>query len=277
MMNRGVLYIIIASFFFSIINLLVKYLDQIPAIEIVFFRSVVSLLITGWALYRQKIIPWNQHTPLLVGRGLSGAIALTLYFTVIQNMPLATAVTILYLAPIFTIIIAILLLKEYPNKWQWPFLIIGFIGTGLVKNTDPRVDFKYFFMAITAAIFAALAYNFIRMLKGKADHNLVIFYFPLITIPFCLPFMIPVWKTPNLINFGLLIAIGVFTQVAQVFMTKAYMLEKASKISHYNYLTTFWAFISGIVFFDEHLNTLSIIGLFVIFIGIYFTSYFSSK
>ena len=276
-MNKGILYIVIASFFFSIINLLVKYLDQIPAIEIVFFRSIVSLAITGLALYKKKIKPWNKYTPLLIGRGLAGAIALTLYFSAIQNMPLATAVTILYLAPIFTIIIAIFLLKEFPNKTQWPFLIIGFIGTALVKNTDPRVELKYFLMALTAAIFAALAYNFIRMLKGKADHNLVIFYFPLITIPFCLPFMIPIWKTPDTINFFLLLAIGVCTQVAQVFMTKAYMLEKASKISHYNYLTTFWAFISGLIFFDEHLNYMSIIGLFVIFIGIYFTARYSDK
>lgn len=276
-MNKGIKYILIASFFFSIINILVKYLTSIPSIEIVFFRSIVTLLITYYTIHKLKLKIITEHTPLLIGRGLSGAIALSLYFYTIQNMPLATAVTLLYLAPILTIILSIFLLKEKPSKKQIPFFILCFIGAALVKNVDIRVSTLPFTMGIASAFFAALAYNFIRMLKGRVHHSVVIFYFPLTTLPFCVPWLIESWVTPSYTELIGLVAIGVCTQIAQVFMTKAYMLEKASKISHYNYMTSFWAFVSGVILFNEHLNYLSIIGVFVIFIGIVFSTKYAPK
>jgi drug/metabolite transporter (DMT)-like permease len=275
--SKGVQYILIASVFFSIINALVKYFDRIPAIEIVFFRSIVSLVLSYKTIHSLKIKIINKDTPLLLCRGISGAIALSLYFYTIQHIPLATAVTILYLAPIFTIILAIFMVKEYPNRKQWPFLIMCFIGAALMKNIDSRVSIKHFAMGIAAAFFAGLAYNFIRLLKDKAHHSLVIFYFPLVTIPFCLPWLIPNWITPKLDELIGLLSIGVLTQFAQVFMTKAYMQEKASKIGHFNYLTSFYAFATGIIFFDEHLNLISISGLIIMFVGIIFSSKFSNK
>jgi drug/metabolite transporter (DMT)-like permease len=228
-------------------------------------------------IYKLKLKIFSEHTPLLIGRGLSGAIALSLYFYTIQNMPLATAVTLLYLAPILTIILAIFLLKEKPNKKQIPFLILCFVGAGLMKNFDLRVTSLHFTMGLASAFFAALAYNFIRMLKGKVHHSVVIFYFPLISIPFCLPWLFTGWVTPNFVEFLGLLAIGVCTQIAQIYMTKAYMLEKAAKISHYNYVTSFWALITGMIFFNEHLNMISILGILTIFVGIVFSAKYAPK
>ncbi len=275
--SPGIKYILIATVFFSIINALVKYCEGIPSIEIVFFRSLVSLIITYYTIVKLKIKIFNEHTPTLFMRGLSGAIAMSLYFYTIQQMPLATAVTILYLAPIFTVILAIFFLKEYPGKKQWPFFFLCFIGVILMKNIDARVSTLHFCMGVTAAIFSGIAYNMIRMLKGKVHHSLVIFYFPLVTIPLCLPFLINSWVTPNAYQLLILVSIGVFTQIAQVFMTKAYMVDSAARISHFNYMTCFFAFITGILFFDEVLNVISMIGLFLVFVGIYFSTKFSPK
>jgi drug/metabolite transporter (DMT)-like permease len=273
--NDGIKNIIFATIFFGLINALVKYFSHIPSIEIVFFRSIVTLVISFIFIYRQKIKILNEHTPLLFLRGLSGAIALSLYFYTIQKMPIATAVTILYLAPIFTVILAGFINKEPPNKKQWPFIVLGFIGAVLMKNLDPRASVLHFFMGVTAALFAGLAYNFIRKLRGKAHHQLIIFYFPLVTIPICLPFLIPNWVTPTWFELLGLLAIGVSTQIAQVFMTKAYMAEKASKISHFNYLTCVYAFLTGIIFFNEQLNWISLVGMFCILISVTFSSKYS--
>ena len=275
--SKGIKYIILATIFFSIINALVKYCEGIPAIEIVFFRSLVSLIITSYTIYKLKIKIFNEHTPKLFVRGLAGAIAMSLYFYTIHNMPLATAVTILYLAPIFTVIFAIFFTGEYPNKKQWPFFLLSFVGVVLMKNIDTRVSGLHFMMGIIAAMFSGVAYNMIRILRGKVHHSLVIFYFPFITIPFCLPWLIPNWVTPNYYQLSILISIGVCTQIAQVFMTKAYMSSSAAKISHFNYLTCFFAFITGLIFFGEVLNIISIIGLVLVFVGILFSTRFSPK
>ena len=275
--SQGVKHILIAGLFFGVINAAVKYYSHIPAIEIVFFRSIVTFFISFFMVKRLKLKIINEHSKDLFLRGICGAIALTLYFYTIQQMPLATAVTILYLAPIFTVILAIPMNKEYPNKKQWPFLILAFCGAALMKGTDLRVSLTHFLMGLTAALFAGLAYNFIRKLKGRAHHHLIIFYFPMVTLPFCIPLMIPVWVTPNIQDFLALIALGVLTQFAQVHMTKAYLLEKASKISHFNYLTSGYALLMGVFIFQESINTLSIIGLIIIIIAVSISSRIAAK
>lgn len=262
--------------FFGLINALVKLYSHIPSIEIVFFRSITTLILSYTVIFKEDIKIINPHSKLLFLRGLSGAIALCLYFYTIQKMPLATAVTILYLAPIFTVILAGIMNNEPPNKKQWPFIIIGFFGAVLMKNFDPRASLIHFFMGVSAAFFAGLAYNFIRKLKGKAHHQLIIFYFPLVTIPITLPFLVNVWITPNWNEFFGLIAIGISTQLAQVFMTKAYLSEKASKISHFNYLTCVYALLTGLIFFNEQLNWMSLAGMLLILISVTFSSKFSN-
>ena len=226
---------------------------------------------------KAKLKIFNEHSPILFARGLSGAIALSMYFYTIQHMPLATAVTILYLAPIFTVIFAVLLVKEKPNRWQYPFMLLSLIGAGLMKNFDPRVSLTHFALGISAAVFAGIAYNCIRMLKGKFSTNLIILYFPMVTIPFCLPWLYFNWQTPDAHELIGLIFIGLCTQAAQYFMTRAYLLEPASKISHFNYLTVVYAFLTGIILFNESINTLSIIGLVLVFIGVLFSSRFANK
>lgn len=277
MLSSGAKNIIIASFFFSVINVLVKYYDHIPAIEIVFFRSAVTLVMSYIGIRRARVKIINEHFPLLILRGFCGAVGLSLFFYSIQNMPLATAVTVFYLAPVFTVLIGIFMNKESPAPGQWPFIIGGFLGAALMKNFDPRVSLLHFGTAVVAAFFAGLAYNFIRLLKDRAHHQLIIFFFPLVTIPICLPFMLPVWKTPSLPDLAGLLAIGVLTQLAQVYMTKAYMSESASKISHFNYLTAVWALLTGAVLFDELINPVSIAGMGVIIFSVIMSSRYAHR
>jgi drug/metabolite transporter (DMT)-like permease len=271
--SPGIKYILISGIFFSFINASVKLLHNISAVEIVFFRSIISLIISYAMIRKLKIKIFNKANFLeLLLRGLSGAIALVLYFTTIQNIPLAAAVTILYLAPIFTVILAIFINGEKPHPLQYVFMLLSVLGAVILKGGDVNISLKYFLMGITAAFFAGLAYNLIRRLRGRAHHHLIIFFFPFITIPVVTPMMISNWVTPNLTQLFLLISIGICTQIAQVYMTKAYLAEKVSKIGHYNYLTSIYAVIIGILFFNEQLHLTSIIGMSLIIIGVIFSA-----
>ena len=276
--SPGVKYILIAGIFFSFINASVKLLHNIPAVEIVFFRSIISLII-AYAMIRKlkiKIFQKSNFVELFL-RGLSGALALVLYFTTIQNIPLAAAVTILYLAPIFTVILAIFINQERPHPLQYPFMLLSMLGAFILKGATADFSVKYFAMGITAAFFAGLAYNLIRRLRGRANHHLIIFFFPFVTIPIVTPMMLHNWVTPNLSELILLISIGISTHIAQVFMTKAYLTEKVNKIGHFNYLTSVYAVIIGIICFNEQLNLNSFLGIALIITGVIFSNRFSKS
>ncbi len=131
----------LATFLFTLANTLVKVIDHIPAIEIVVFRAVISLIICWFTLKKQKIYPWGKprNRKFLIARGVFGSIALILFFMIIQRLPLANALVIFYITPIFTTLLAYAWLKEKFFKIQWVFFAISLMGVALIKGFDARV------------------------------------------------------------------------------------------------------------------------------------------
>lgn len=258
-------------------NIGVKYLENIPAYEIVFFRALVSLVVCYFLILRAKLSPWGNNRKLLIYRGLFGTAALMMYFYTLQNMPLASAVTIQYLSPIFTIIIAGIVLKEPPRAIQWLFFLVSFAGVVMVKGFDPRISVPELLIGIGSAICSASAYNFIRKLKDFDDPLVVVFYFPLVTVPIIGSYTAFHWVIPSLTDWIILILIGLATTVAQIFMTKGYQLEKAANISNYNYLGSVYAIAFGFILFSETISLLGYSGIFLILFGVIMGSRFRQQ
>ena len=275
--TTGVKYILASTVFFALMNIGVKYLDNIPAYEIVFFRALVSLVVCYFLLLKAKISPWGNNKKYLLLRGLAGTAALMMYFYTLQNMPLASAVTIQYLSPIFTIIIAGFLLKEYPRPVQWIFFVVSFGGVVMIKGFDPRITVTELAIGVAAAVGSALAYNFIRKLKDFDHPLVVVFYFPLVTVPIIGTYTVFHWVSPNLKDWIILILIGLATTVAQIFMTRGYQMEKAANVSNFNYLGTVYAIFLGYFIFSETIGVLGFVGIFLILFGVIMGSRFRQK
>jgi len=275
--SKGVFHMLLAVFFFSIMNVFVKLLGHIPAVEIVFFRALVSLVISVILLRANNINFWGNNKKVLILRSATGMIGLILYFKLIQSIPLASAVTILFLAPIFTNILGIFILKEKVHPLQWLFFLISFGGILLVKGFDTRIQPVHLVIGILASIFSGLAYNFIRKLKSS-DHPLVIiFYFPLITMPFAGIYSSFNWVKPIGIDWLILILVGIFTQTAQYFMTRSYQSEELSKVANLRYLSIVFAWTYGFFIFNETFNVMTYAGIFLAIAGVILNLWFKKK
>jgi len=268
LLTDGVRYMLLATFTFTLMKVCVKLIPHIPAIEIIFFRSIISFVISVFYLNRQKVSIWGNNRKILILRGVTGAIALITYFSLLQQIPLATASTLQYLAPIFTAILGIFLVKEKVNSWQWVFFAMSFAGVVLVQGFDSRVSFIHLSMGIGASFFMGLAYNFVRILKDTEHPLVIIFYFPLILLPISGVWSSFVWIIPEGLDWFVLLAVGLCTQVAQFFMTKSYQTEKLSTVSILNYLGLVYAFIFGWFVFDESFNALTIMGMLLVLSGV---------
>ena len=143
-------------------------------------------------------------------------------------MPLANASVIHYLSPLFTSLFSIFFLKESLKPIQWLYFILSFFGILLIKGFDQRVPLLYFSLGVGSAIFAGLAYNCIGKLKQSEHPIVIIFYFPLVTLPFIAPYTLLNWVNPSLTQWGYLLGVGVCVQIAQYFMTGQAMIVKKS-------------------------------------------------
>lgn len=266
---RAVRYIIFSTFLFGLMNVCIKFLPGIPSYEIVLFRSVVSISISVYMLFSLRIYPFGRGNKLfLIIRGLSGSAALLLFFYTLQNLPLATAVTVQYLAPIFTVMLASVIVNEKMDWRQWIFFLISFCGIIFVRGFDGDIPLFMLFLGILAAALSGISYNAVRRVKTDEPAVVVVFYLPLTTIPIVTPYCVTHWVMPSGYEWLLLIAVGVITQFAQFYMTRAYQMEKASSVANYTYLGILFALLFGYFIFHEQITMTSVFGMVLVVFGV---------
>lgn len=269
MFSPGVRFMLLATFFFALMNAAVKSLGHLPAIEIALLRSGVSLII-AFAIVRYYRIPLSgNNSRALVLRGFFGSSSLVLYFITLQHMPLATAVTLQYLSPIFTAIMGIYLVQEPVKPLQWLFFVVAFAGVLMVQGFDSRIEPRYVVLGIGSAFFAGLAYNMIRQLK-LTEHPLVItFYFPLVSLPVTAALVTTVtWVNPTGRDWIVLVFIGLTAQIAQYFMTRSYQADELSKVVSLKYVGIIYALAFGYFLFGETFSLEAHIGMGVVLAGV---------
>ncbi|MDO6392367.1 DMT family transporter [Pontibacter sp. BT731] len=268
MFSKGVRYMLLSTLFFSLMNVCVKLIPHIPAMEIILFRSVVSLVISYFALSRQKVSVWGNNRGLLIIRGLTGSTALVLFFNTLQNLPLATAATLQYLSPIFTTILGVFIVKEKVKPWQWAFFAISFAGIIVIEGLDATADSLYVWMGVASALFSGLAYSSIRRLNTREHPLVIVFYFPLVALPIAGIYSIFNWVQPEGWDWGILLLVGILTQLGQYYMTMSYQAEEISKVANLNYIGIIYALAMGFILFDEHFELATYVGMALVLVGV---------
>jgi len=278
-MSGAAKFMIFSSFAFSLMHLCVKALPHIPVFELVFFRSICSLFISYIYLKKEKKAVFGKNKKLLLARGIFGTIGLTLFFITLQKLPLAGAVTIQYLSPIFTAIFAVFFLKEKVKPRQWFFFGLAFSGVFLLKGFDisGQISQLFFFIGILSALFSGLAYSTIRFLRRTEDQLVVVFYFPLVATPVMGLMSFFNWVQPQGLDWLYLVLMGVIAQLAQVYMTKGIQSDLAGNTMTYKYVGVLFAFIYGFFFFEETYSFLSVFGILLLILGVILNSLFKNK
>lgn len=266
---KGIIYILLSSLTYAGVNLCVKYLDHIPTHEIVFFRSLISLTICTIWIQRLKIPFFGYNKKWLLIRGFAGMTALFLFFVTIKEMPLASATTIQYISPIFTVLLATQLMGEKVRPIQWLLFLCAFVGVIMIKGFDERISYLYLGIGIVSALISGIAYNAIMKCRTTDHPVTVVLYFPLIATPIMGTACLTVdWVTPQGVEWLILLLLGVLTQVAQIYMTKALHADHSSTVMPFKYFGVIYAFTIGFFFFQETLPWLSILGIAIVIVAV---------
>jgi drug/metabolite transporter (DMT)-like permease len=269
LINSAIGNMLFATFAFSVMNVFVKQLDRIPAMETVFFRCLVSSSICFVGIGRARV-DWkgNNHL-LLIARGAFGTLALFTFFITVHNIPLATAVTIAYLSPIFTTLIGVFALGEKVRPKQWLFYAIAFAGVLIIKGFDSSVPMLYLFTGLVSAVGSGFAYNLVRRLKEREHPVVVVLHFQLVGVVAGFVFTLFNWVTPaNAWEWFCLLMCGLLTQIGQTCLTKSLQSERVAHVSILNYTGSIYALAFGIFIFGEHYPGQTILGIALVVLGL---------
>ncbi len=267
--SAAVINMLLATFAFSIMNVFVKQLNRIPAMEIVFFRCLVSAAICFVGIARAGVDWKGNNNLLLIARGSFGTLALFTFFITLHNIPLATAVTIAYLSPIFTTLIGVFLLGEHVRAKQWLFYAIAFGGVLVIKGFDSSVPMLYLFTGLVSAVGSGVAYTLVRRLKEREHPIVVVLHFQLVGVVAGFIVTLFTWVKPNgAWEWFCLLMCGLLTQVGQTWVTKSLQAERIAHVSILNYTGLIYALAFGVFIFGEHYPAQTILGIALVVVGV---------
>ena len=262
---------IFASICFALVGAMIKFIGNIPLMEMIFFRNLPSILILPLILKNKNISLRGKNNPLLLFRCFFGFLSTVGYFYTFKTMTMTDAMTIRQLSPFFIIILAVIFLKEKISLRRIPVFLLVFLGSLLVIKPGMRLEIFPVIVGVLAAIFSAGAHVSLRNLR-LTDHPLVIVnYFAFVSGLMAL--VILIWQNnfviPDFISLVSLILLGLAALGAQIGLTKAYQMAPASMVSLYTYSQIIFATLFGLLFFRELPDLLGIIGASLIIISGY--------
>ena len=255
----GARYMLLSALGFASMTVCVRQASTngIPVFEIVAARALVSLVLSFLDIKRKGLPVWGNNRPLLVARGCVGAVALICVYFSVVNLPLAEATIIQYTHPVFTALLAFLVLRERIQPTTMVCILLSLTGLYLMVRpgaqvaADTGLPLFSVALALTGAFFSAIAYIIVKRLSRTEDSSVIIFYFPLVALPVSLILLGDNFVMPDLQTALLLILLGVFTQVGQVGLTRAMQTETASRATAYSYVQVLASILMGWVFFSE--------------------------
>lgn len=253
---------ITAILLFTCMSAIIKSLaDDVPAGESVFFRSFFAIpVILIWLAQRGKLKSGlKTKNPMgHVWRGLFGTTAMGLTFTGLGLLPLPEVTAIGFATPIFTVILAAVLLGEQIRLIRVTAVAMGLVGVMIILwprfsniGTMEQTATIGALLILMATMVRSLVQIHIRQLVQNEDTAAIVFYFSAtasILALFTLPFG---WVMPDLQTFGLLVLAGLIGGVAQILITSAYRFGSASMLAPYDYTSMLFAIVLGYVFFAE--------------------------
>lgn len=247
-------------------NLLAKYLSELHPLQVVFFRAMGTFIFIFPFMIRKRIPIVGKNVLWLSMRGVIGFISLAAFFMVIQRIPLGPAISIRYIGPFFSVVLAVLFLKEKVRFWQWISLLVAIAGVFILKGADFRIDGLSFALALISAVLVGGVFTMVRYLGPKEHALTIINYFMVASILGSL-FFIEHWRMPVGQEWLWVSAIGVFGLVGQVFMTRAFQLAETNTIAPFKYMELVYALILGFLFLKEEHTSIALLGMGLIIIG----------
>ncbi|PCC74252.1 Permease of the drug/metabolite transporter (DMT) superfamily [Nannocystis exedens] len=260
--QRGVIHLVTAAILFSGLSVLAKLVGaRVPLPQVILVRSLVTVAFARGTLARGDIPVWGTRRAMLALRGLFGFVALVCYFYALMHLPIADAIVIHYIHPVFTLLLATVVLGEALDRRETAFIVGCFVGVVLVTQPESlfgagadSADPFALAIAVLGAVISAGVYVMIRELRSTEHPVRVVFYNALVAAILSAPWAATTWVTPDALEWTILLAIGVCTFLHQQSMTVGLHLVRAGRATALGYVQVLLAMLAGIWWFQEEVD-----------------------
>ncbi len=249
----GFFYMFISVCAFSLMDVIVKWSDNYPVGQVLFFRGFCGIIPILFLIPKDRFLDfYKTERPVLhIKRCLAGLIAIVSIFVALRNLPLATVVSISFASPIFTTIFSIFLLNEKVGFYRWLAVFVGFIGIIIISEpgfSSLNIYYIYPIIFCLGLSYVAIA---IRKLSSTEPVWLISFFFSFSILIFSFFTLYQKWIIPSFIDLILLSSIGILGGIANLWLSQSYKFSEVSLVSPLKYLALVFAIVFGYLVWQE--------------------------
>ncbi|MBT5384856.1 MAG: DMT family transporter [Kordiimonadaceae bacterium] len=259
----GPLFMLLSCVLFSIMGGLIRYLSimDFHPFMTAFLRTLLAIVFLMPTFYKVGIFGLKTNQiKLHFFRGIVSAIAVISSFYAVTVIPLASATSYSFAAPVISTLLAVIFLKERIHLPRISAIIAGFIGMVILLRPGTVPFSLGVGAALTSAFAVAFAIICIRKLSQADKPNVVALYAMFFTLPISFVFALTRWSWPSPHQWSILILIGLCAALAQYSISRAFSRTETTAIMPIDFTRLIFAAIIGYVFYEETPDIYTFIG-----------------
>lgn len=250
---------LLAAFALASMGMLVKLAGQRGAhlVELIFWRQALTALLlgAGIALTGRLALLRTRRLGAHARRAASGLLGMIFTYGAVLLLPLAEATTLGFTAPVFAVLIAMVLFRERIGPYRWGAIVMGFAGVVVVmqpfSGLHAGVTWAGIAVGLIAPLMVALISFQIQDLNTTENPWSIVFWFAALSAPIAalaLPF---VWTAHDPATWGLILGMGLVGAAAQMLLTTSLRFGSAAVILLMDYTALLWASLYGQTVFGQ--------------------------
>ena len=264
--SLSVLLMVLSGFCFVAMHSAAKYLaDEVHIFEIVFLRCALVVVILSPFLFKEgKKSLFTTQPKNQIYRVVTNSIAILLFFYGLSISPLSLATVLNFTAPIFTVIFAIIFLKEKLTSYRLISLVLGFIGVMCVLRPDLSLNLGGLLVLLSSLVWAS-SLIFIKKLTKTDSAVTISLYAGVGMMPATFAAAYPYLEEINFVQFLFILFIAVSGTTAQTLLNSALKRGELSFLLPLDFLRLIWSVLIGVALFGESTSVfLWLGGLFIL-------------
>jgi drug/metabolite transporter (DMT)-like permease len=282
----GIACIVVAMMMLSLQDSIVKWLGATYALhQIVLTRSVIAATITLIVLAAMSRLAllrtrrWSLH----LVRGLLLVVTNSAFFLALVAMPIAEAVAMFFVAPLFITLLSAVLLGEPAGPRRLAAVLVGFAGVVIVVRPGSGLFGYVALLPVGAAATYAVMQILTRRLGTTDSAATMAFYIQLTFIIVglgmgmavgdgrfagsddpSLSFLLRSWRPPTDADLPLFALVGLLIAAASVLLSQAYRTTEAATIAPFEYIALPFATVWGFLFWGDVPDATALLGMTLI-------------
>lgn len=277
--TRGILWMVAAAASFTVMLVCVRDLSStFHTIEIVFVRALVGIFMIAPMVMRSGVgVLKTRRLPMHALRTVFAFLAmLTLYYALV-HIELALAMSLTFLIPVFTTVVAAVVLKEIVDLSRWIAVLVAFAGALVII----RPGFVPISLPIILALVSSLAYagawTTVKLLTRTEPAAVIVFYMNVIMVPLTLIPSLFVWVTPTWADVPVLLLMAVTGWAAHFCQARSFAVADASAVMPFDFLRMPFGAILAFALFGEVSDAWTWAGAVIIFASTYYSTWRESR